>query len=242
MISPCDSYFDIISSHKVWKIYETGYRARILSELKEIRSNYEHYLTQELDQSSVLYQVAYQSLLFSTSWIEDFVRYIDEVFEEYTESKFDPRRAWNVTTRLAMALLEDIAVPRTGVKSAMQNKNRIQMKEITFYSSILSLDKMTAIYKAGFKNSPVVTNELVKVLAKNTQVVIIECLRTEVSNMADGFRDIKVKTIEAKQLANAANNKSDAVTSDIDRIGKRMQKLEQRKGKGKGKDGESENL
>lgn len=196
-IASLDSYFDVICCYRDWRVYETGYRARILAALNEMKLNFEHHLSQELDKSSLLYQVAFQSLLVAISWIEDFVRYIDEVYEEYTESKFDARRAWNITTWLAMALL-DIAVPRTRVKKAMYNKNRVQIKEITFYGSIQSLDRMTVIYKAGFKISPIVANELVKVLAKNTQVGGIERICSGLLELSNDVITVKEKALKRR--------------------------------------------
>ena len=91
VVTNLDSYFDVIPNHKDWKAYETSFRSRILSELREVKDSYMPHINSDLDNSTLLYRVAYQSLIFSVSWVEDFVHYIDEVFEEYTESKFDHR-------------------------------------------------------------------------------------------------------------------------------------------------------
>lgn len=161
------------------------------------------------------------------------MRYLDEVFEEYTESKFDRRRAWNITTRLGMTLLEHIAVPRMGVRNAFQNRNRTQMKQITFFGTLQSFDRMSDIHKMGFKNCPIVANELVKVLAKNTQVEAIDNLKGEVSSIRSEIgriksdaSDLKSKTSESVKLANAANNKSDQIKDNVQNLSKRVKTLE----------------
>ena len=233
VVTNIDSYFDVIPNHKGWKAYETGFRTRILSELRDIKDSYLTHINSDLDSTTVLYRVAYQSLIFSASWVEDFERYLDEVFEEYTESKFDNRRAWNITTRLGMTLLEHIAIPRMGVRNAFQNRNRTQMKQITFFGTLQSLDRMTDIHKTGFKNCPIVANELVKVLAKNTQVEAIDnlkgdvsAIRSELGRLKSDATDIKSKANESVKLANAANNKSDQIKENVQNLSKRVKALE----------------
>ena len=90
-----------------------------------------------------------------------------------------------------------------------------------------------AISDVGFKNSPIVSNELVKVLAKNTNIAAIEKLQTEFSaiqrendKLRSELADAKAKANEAIKIANAANNKSDAAKSDAAGLGKRVLKLE----------------
>lgn len=108
--------------------------------------------------------MAYQSLLASVSWIEEFIRYVDSTYEEYVEAKFGPKKAWNITTRLGKALLYHIAQPRMGIAQALHNTDYEQMKALTFYDIVRSLDAMAQISKDGFRNSDIVSSELVKVL------------------------------------------------------------------------------
>ena len=223
-----DSYFDVMNTYKVWKAYETGYRTRLSSELCLVKRDYEEHLKTLLDRDSILYQLAFQSLLFTTSWIEECLRYIDEVYEEYTESKFDTQCAWHVTTRLAMALLEHIAQLRTGVKHAFNNRDRIHMKESTFYATVRSLDKMREIYKAVFKNSPIVANALVKVLARNTQVQAIETLKGDLLSLRNQQSEIKSKQAEATKIANGANNKSNQVKNEVSDLESALKALTKR--------------
>lgn len=92
---------------------------------------------------------------------------------------------------------------------------------------------MTDIHKTGFKNCPIVANELVKVLAKNTQVEAIDnlkgdvsAIRSELGRLKSDATDIKSKANESVKLANAANNKSDQIKENVQNLSKRVKALE----------------
>ena len=135
-----------------------------------------------------------------------------------------------------MTLLEHIAIPRMGVRNAFQNRNRTQMKQVTFFGTLQSLDRMVEIHKAGFKNSPIVASELVKVLAKNTQVEAIETLKGEASSLHSSLQKVKNDVIEVRnkvaestKLSNSANNKADQTKDNVQNLTKRGKKLEDEK-------------
>lgn len=164
-----DSYFDQIQSFICWDKPDDGYRDTILDKLHEFEEDRLRYIQDEItDATSPFYLVAYNSLTTSVAWVQQLVRYIDDTYKEYTESKFDPQRAWHITTRLAKVLIEVIAKPRTGILRSLKAKDPKQMKRSTFFSTIKSLEAMKKLSHIGFKISPVVAGELVKFLAKNT--------------------------------------------------------------------------
>ena len=184
-----------------------------------------------------MFRIAYESLLASTSWIEELLRYIDSTYEEYVESKFSTKKAWNITTRLAKALLLDIARPRQGVAQAVQSQNVRQMMEITFYGILKSLDRMEKIQKQGFKNSPIVSSELIKVLSKNTAVEAIECLNCTITNLTrdklklqNEINELKTQNKSLTSLANSANNKVDQQKTNLEALKKIVNKLEAKVG------------
>lgn len=172
-------------------------------------------------------------MTFTISWIEEFIRCIDETYEEYTETRLNADKAWSITTRLAKALLVDISIPRIGVKAALKTRNKLQMKQITFYGTMSSLDRMKAFSKAGFKNSSVVSNELVKVLAKRTNIAAIEKLELSYKDLCrenDKLRselsDVKAKNTEANNISNVANNRFGLTKSELVALVKRVKRLE----------------
>ena len=153
---------------------------------------------QQLDISSPMYTVAFNSLIVSVSWIEKLLRYIDATYKEYTESKFNPKKAWSVTTRLARKLLTTIDKPRSGIVRSLRTKKPRLMKQAILYSTIKSLDKMQKLAQGGLKNSPVVANELVKFLARNTKVEAIDKLQQQVSTLSAENKNYAVTSMVSK--------------------------------------------
>ena len=227
------SYFDTVTFWYDWKGSEMGFRIRITSALKIHKETMEDYLRNTLSETHPLFRITYESLLASISWIEELLRYIDSTYEEYVESKFNSKKAWNITTRLAKALLLDIVRPRQGVAQAVQSQNVRQMMEITFYGILKSLDRMEAIQKQGFKNSPIVSSELIKVLSKNTAVEAIENLNCTITNLTrdkvrlqNEITDLKTQNKALSSLANSANNKVDQQKTNLEALKKIVSKLE----------------
>ena len=225
------SYFDMVPSWEHWKATEMGFRTRIVAALKNHKRTMEEYLRNTLDSNSHLFSVAYQSLLASISWIEEMIRYIDSTYEEYVEAKFGPQKAWNITTRLVKALLYYIAQPRMGVSQALHNTDYEQMKSVTFYGIVRSLDRMYEISKEGFRNCDVVSSELVKVLSKNTGFELIDALDKRVGSLetSDKQHNTSIKDLQSKQketgsLASTLNNKVTGHGTRLEKLEKARQK------------------
>ena len=207
-----------------------------MEKLYEFEEDHLRYIQDEIpDATSPLYSVAYNSLTTSVSWVQQIVRYIDDTYKEYTESKFDASRAWHITTRLAKVLLEIIAEPRTGILRSLKAKNPKQMKRSTFFSTTKSLETMKKLSHIGFKNSPVVAGELVKFLAKNTQVESIEKLKREVKELTEANKRLRgaLKSVwddaaEAKKTANRENNKADDANKAVANLKRALDALDTR--------------
>lgn len=231
-----ESYFDTMPTYLDWRTNETGYRDHLMLGLKLFKDSHLQFLRNELPSSSLLYQVAYESVIFSISWIEDFFRFIEETYRDYYCTLRDDAEAWSITTRLARSLLHNISVPRTGVKAALKSKDKRQMKAITFFGMLRSLDRMTKISQSNFKNSQIISNELVKVLSKTSHVSAIRSLETSVSDLLAENQKLqdKIKLLESKQvelgkLANSCNTKSTNASNDIAALTKRVVKVENKK-------------
>ena len=227
------SYFDTIPNYSDWSLTDDGYRDTVLEALQQFKDDHATLIDQELDISSPLHTVAFTSLQSSISWIEEFLRYMDTTYKEYTESKFNPKKAWHITTRLAKTLLTTIGEPRSGVVRAFKTKKPKSMQRLIFYATVQSLDRIEQTSHGGLKNSPVVANELVKFLAKNTNVEAIDRLEMEMKDLRqENARFYKLvqegnaKAVESLKVANGANNKSDAATKNLTTPEKRVKKLE----------------
>ena len=88
-----------------------------------------------LDMKSPMYTVAYASLTASVSWLEEFIRYIDETYNDHVESKFSSKKARNITTRLGRTLLSTITEPRSGLSRSFRSRKPLQIKQAIFYST-----------------------------------------------------------------------------------------------------------
>ena len=130
------SFFDTIPTYADWNITDNGFRDTLLRELKEFKEDHIRMLRDTLDMKSPMYTVAYASLGASVSWLEEFIRYMDETYNEYVESKFSSKKAWNITTRLARTLLSTIAEPRTGLSRSFRSRKPLQIKQAIFYSTL----------------------------------------------------------------------------------------------------------
>ena len=227
------SHLDAIASYSKWILANYGFRDVFLASLSRFESAHTQRIHSAYGISGPMYSLAILALKTSVSWLEAFVRFIDETMKEYTQAKFSETKAFNVTTRLAKSLLLHIAEPRQGVSMNFQATNIKQIKQLVFYHTLLSLDKMVELQTKGFSNSAVTQAELVKFLSKNTQMDAIQTLKTQtgslgkdVSNLRKELKEILAKVNETNKLANSTNNKIDLLKSTVDSHSKRLTKLE----------------
>ena len=225
------SYFDTIPSYTDWNTTDDGFHDTLLYEFKSFQHYHNQLLRESLGDGTTTYTVAHSSLTNSVSWMEESIRFMDDTYNEYVDSKFNAKKAWNITTRLARTLLIAIYEPRSGLSKAFRTRKPRQIKETIFRSTLKSLDIMTSLSKSGFLNSPIVANELIKFLAINTQVEAIERLTKELADLKRDNekmrRDLKEaldKVTECAKISNGANNKSDQAKSNYEGLAKRVKK------------------
>ena len=123
-----------------------------------------------------MYQLAITSLTESVSWVLGFINYIDETYIQYASGKFGTKKSWHITTKLATALITDIALSRRGALNSFEAGQGQHINGAIFYAVLRSLDKMTQIVAQNYKDAPVVSTELVKFLSMNTSVEAVDKL------------------------------------------------------------------
>ena len=79
-----------------------------------------------------------------------------------------------MATRLTRVLILKISEPRHGVAMTLKAANNAQIGHVTLVALLKSLDIMREIQKLNFENHAVVSNELVKFLAVNTELQSIQ--------------------------------------------------------------------
>jgi len=157
------------------------------------------------------------------------MKFLDDTYNEYSRSRFGSKKAWHITTRLAKALTDKVASPRNSVHNSFKiNELYFVSKSIT-YACLRSLDIMMSISSCNFKNSPIITSELSKFLALNSNLEIVEAIQSKVKTMESENASIKKDVKSAANAAHTASNKWDSTyKSIIDDLKKRVKSLESR--------------
>jgi hypothetical protein len=151
--------------------------------------------------------------------------FIDEYYKELTRGKFGTKKAWHVTTRLAKRLLVEVAAPRqVGVVKALHAGDLTQIARNIFWASLRSLDIMERVQGNHFKNDPLVSSELVKLLSINMGFEAIESL-TKSDNKDSIDKATKQSTL-AEKAAGVAANKADEGKRSLESAIKRIFKME----------------
>lgn len=95
------------------------------------------------------------------------------------------------------------------------------------------MDVIEQIAHGGLKNSPVVANELVKFLAKNTNVDAIEQLQTDMrtlqaenKKLRESLHNLHLKIDEFTKTANSGLTRANEIKATIGKLDSRLKKLE----------------
>ena len=91
-----------------------------------------------------------------------------------------------------------------------------------------SLDVMSDIQAVDYRDSPVVSTELVKFLSLNTAVDAVDRLEVQSDNLVVEVNQISTDLKQAVKIAGVVGNKGDELKKAVDAIRKRVDKLENR--------------
>ena len=89
-----------------------------------------------------------------------------------------------------------------------------------------SLDKMVEIWDLEFKNPPVVSTELVKLLSLNTSVEAVDKLKDSTKTLIDHIKDLKKETCLNTKSTSNLGHKINVVEGKVTAISTRVAKLE----------------
>jgi len=224
-----ESYFAAIKTWDDWDLPNDGFRDRLHFELQLFKSGHQETLDAELTPLSPFYNLCVLALTESVSWVDNLVKFIDDTYNEYSRSRYGPKKAWHVTTRLAKALIERVAQPRNSIHNSFKINRPSEVSKSIAYSSLKSLDLMMKISTANFKNSPIITAELSKFLALNSNHEVVEKLQSKFSQIETESSSLRKEVKGAVTAANTASNKVDSsLKSTIDDLKKRIKSLESR--------------
>jgi len=224
-----ESYFPAIKSWDDWDLPNDGHRDRLKQELHLFKTGHQFLLDTELTPLTPYHTLCQLALTESVAWVEGICKFIDETYNEYARSRYGTKRAWHITTRLGKALFDKIAGPRNSVHNSFKISKPFEVSKAITYASLRSLDLMTDIASFNFKNSPIVTAELSKFLALNSNFEIVEQLSVKMKALENDNLNLKKEVKKAEAAASTASNKLDStLKSTIEDLKRRLKSLESR--------------
>ena len=223
------SYFSLIPTFKHWNDPNSGYKYRLKKELEKFRRAHLSTIRERIPMKSPLYNLATSSLTESISWTTGLINYIDHTYEEYSAGKFGTTKAWHVTTKLAMALITEVGKPREGALNSFEAGDGVSMSKVIFLSVLKSLDVMSEIASLDYRDSPVVSTELVKFLSLNTAVEAVDKLESKTSDIVTNMKQVSKDIAGAQKSIMSVGNKNDELKKTVTALQKRIEKLEAKK-------------
>ena len=133
-----------------------------------------------------------------------------------------------MTTKLAMALITEVAKPREGALNSFEAGDCDSIDKVVFYSVLKALDVMSNIAEADFRDHPVVSTELVKFLSLNTSVEAVDKLQTQSREARETIKELVKESAGSKKTLQTVANKTDEVKKVMEALKKRVEKLEKK--------------
>jgi len=221
-----DSYFKAIKSWEEWNSPDDGYRDQLKAEVQLFEVGHNETINGTLDSLSPFHTLCNKTLTDSCGWVHRLVKFIDDTYREYNRAHYNSRKAWHVTTKLALSLMEQVATPRNVVHNSFQVHNSMAISKSIAYANFRSLDLMLEISNLDFKNSPVITAELTKFLALNSNIEIVESLKTRVEKLSEDVGKATKVASSAEKAGSTVGNNVDIIKRDLLALSKRVKTLE----------------
>jgi len=226
MVRDGESYFKSIKGWDEWNTPNDGYRDQIKRELTVFEIGHKETLEAELEPLSIFHTLCSKSLTDSVGWGHKLIKFIDDTYREYSRARYSSKKAWHVSTKLAVALMEYVAKPRNVVHNSFRISNSLSVAKAISYANFRSLDLMTKVDVLEFKNSPIVTAELAKFLALNSSFESVEKLQSNLVDMTDKVNKAVKEANTATKSASTVGNSVDGIKAELKGMVKRLKTLE----------------
>ncbi len=118
--------------------------------------------------------------------------------------------------------------PREGALNSLEAGNSLSISKVISYDVLQSLDAMTTIAAMDYRDSPVVSTELVKFLSLNTAIDSVDKLEEQSAEHATNLKQLNKDTNTARTAINRVGNKTDEIKKVVENIKKRVDKMEQK--------------
>ena len=125
-----------------------------------------------------------------------------------------------------MALITEVGKPREGALNSFEAGDIVSMAKVIFHSVLKSLDVMAEIAAVDYRDSPVVSTELVKFLSLNTSVETVDKLEILTGELSVNVKDITKEPGANTKLLYSVGNKQEELRKVVEGLRQRIVKLE----------------
>lgn len=228
-----DSHFVGVHSYMEWDKPLKGYRDRLRDEIKVFSTTHMRTIDNAHANDTLndtAYAISKESVLTSTTWILEFINYIDDTYKEMLRhNTFSTTKAWELVTQLGRRIFMELSVPRVGVQNTFDVEDAGAMAQQIFWPVVKCQDIMKRYQLHSFKDDPTIASEYVKFLAANSGSDVFEKMERRVGVLESfGSQALKEATA-AKDKALSAFNKAEDVRKLNESLSKRVGLLEKHK-------------
>jgi hypothetical protein len=169
-----------------------------------------------------MYTLAMMSVTDTVRFITGLFSYMEKVFREYSASMFGEEKAWHVATLLAKKIIELVEEPGRGVIGKAKTLDRKKNCEVITLAALRCLDRMMYVRSLDFESVPAISSELVKFVAWNNALELVESLCTSYETMKKEHGEMVKKVASISKTCQTLGN-------TVDLLGMRLGKLEKNK-------------
>ena len=119
-----------------------------------------------------------------------------------------------------MALILEVGKSREGALNYFEAGDTKAMTKVIFYSVLKSLDVMGDIPAVDYRDSPVVSTELVKFLSLNTTVDTVDRLGEQSEQLVEDVKQISTELKLASKSVSSVGSKGHELKKSVDAIRK----------------------
>jgi hypothetical protein len=225
---PDSSHFENIDSYEDWDLPVMGFRSKLKDQFQEFEETHVRMIKELLAPDDPAYRVATMSVAASVGWLQKFVTYIDETYQNTVrQNSFSTARAWQFVSQLGRQILMEISLPRVGINKLFRVGNNKKIAQVMFWPMVQSHELMNRYKKAGFKDDPSIGSEYVKFIAVNSgSSDAVSQINTKLSTIESEVKDAVKSGKVALTSASTAANKADELKKLITDLSRRVEKLE----------------
>ena len=226
--NPC--YFTSMKSYNEWCAPGTGIKARIMSNLAYVDHMMSETINKQLRGNETARALAITMLATSLSWMNNFLRFIDEKMNELTvDAKFPVPAAFSLTTMCGRRILKDCIDAHEGVHNSMVIGNGNATCAAILYGALRCHDVMKEFNDVNFKNHAAVTSEHVKFLATHSGSDSMKGLEDKMKTMEESVKTLGKTVRDQGSKADTASNNVDLLKPRVTSLEKRVKNVEDKK-------------